>query len=95
MCWKDEWVAAIKNLDRGIRHIEKAREKVHQRGLRNEKTIQTCIEVDDAWNRRAAQMRLEKNRAAESQCRTIIAGLKETRGQLQRMVETYGISRKQ
>ena len=86
---------AINNLNRAITHVEKARVKIHNRLLRNEKTLQRLSKIKK-YNYPSVldtiRARIKKNQEAETECYQIITELKERRIQLSRMIDAYGLS---
>lgn len=97
MCWKYEWAKASNNLSWAIRHVERARAKLHKRMLRNKKTFkkyQQSKKYNYPCFLAPVQKNIEKNLKGEKQCREIIADLKKRQAQLKNLIDNYGLSRK-
>lgn len=91
MCWKDEWEAAIKNLERAIVHIRRARDSMAKRIERNQKTLEKLRYPSERKN---VEGLLEKNCEAHAKCVLLIDALKKHQEELRNLILTHGISRK-
>jgi hypothetical protein len=95
MCWKQEWAAAIGNLEHAIVHIERAKVKLERRLARN----RVHLELLSRSSKRnypamlaSVQALIEKNRAGIEECRRVIAELMARQDQLFGMIKVYGIN---
>lgn len=95
MCWKQEWAMAIGNLNHAIEHVNKAKLKLEKRADGNKATIEKLKgNVRRSDIRKQAEANLLKNLQGVEECQSIIYMLKTKRHELQKMIETYGFSRK-
>lgn len=94
MCWKYEWSRAVNNLNNAIIHVERARKKIHNRLLRNERTLKK-LSKSKKYNYPGSlapvKALIEKNRDAELQCKLMIDDFKLDQRELRHMIKTYGI----
>ncbi len=94
MCWKHEWAKAINNLNRAIMFVERARESMQKRLLRNDKNLRR-LQQNKKYNYpgvlKPVQDRIQKNLRAIAECDQIISELKIMQNQLFVMVHFYGI----
>jgi hypothetical protein len=96
MCWKQEWAAAIGNLEHAIVHVERAKVKLERRLARNRVTFER-MSRSSKYNYppmlTPVQALIEKNRAGVEECRRVIAELMARQDQLFGMIKVYGINR--
>ena len=81
MCWKQEWAAAVNNLNWAILHINRAKTKLEKRSLNDLKKPLSPADID------AAKKGLEK-------CKEIIASLEASQEELKWLIENVGLWRK-
>ena len=94
MCWKQEWAAAIGNLQHSIKHTERAREKLKKRKERNDATLQRTMEQGhDRFNEARIGELAVKNSSGIEDCDLVLLRLKTTQNILYEMINKYGISR--
>lgn len=94
MCWKQEWAAAIGNLQYAIKHTERAREKLKKRKERNDATLQRTMEQGhDRFNEARIGELAVKNSSGIEDCDLVLLRLKTTQNILYEMINKYGISR--
>jgi HEPN domain-containing protein len=91
LCWKEEWEAAVKNLERAIVHIKRARDSMARRMERNIKTLEKLRQPS---RRRPVEKLLERNREAHDKCVELVETLRRLQEELRNLIQTYGISRK-
>jgi len=97
MCWKQEWASAIGNINRALKHVEKAKLKNEKRLARNTTTLERMMK-SEKYNKPGStgpvEALMQKNRNAVTECNEVIRNLKRFRTQLQVMIHTYGIKQK-
>lgn len=94
MCWKQEWGAAIGNIQQAIKHVEVAQVKLEKRRERNFDTLHTSRnERSDKFEERKIVERMFKNSEGIMECMREKEELKKAQGRLYHMIQIYGINR--
>ena len=97
MCWKEEWAYAIRDIDKAIVHVEKARKKLAKRRARAQSWLQKQSQ-DQKHNqpKQLAQIQevISKGVLAEHRCDYLIETLRMKQRLLRGFIEAYGFSRK-
>ena len=92
MCWKQEWAAAIGNIQKSIKHIDLAQYKLE---IRYESNIETLGHNSgrnwDKFECRKIIERMMKNHSGIAQCKILKILLKERQDHLYQMIGDHGI----
>ena len=94
MCWKQEWAAAIGNIQKSIKHIDAAELKLERRYDKN--IISLAKRSGRNWDKFEAKKilgRISKNQEGIAQCRILKILLKERQDHLFQMIHHYGITK--
>ena len=90
MCWKHEWAMAINNLQWAIKHIDRAKSSLKKRLERNKKNLERHGGKD-----KQIEALIQKNQTAIECCNQLQKLLRHCQDQLYRMIQIYGIKRKE
>lgn len=96
MCWKHEWAMAINNLNSAIMHVQRARERLQNRLVRNKKNLER-MKSNKKYNYpkmlAPVEALIDKNQRGIQECEQLIADFRSRQDQLFRMVHIYGLKR--
>jgi len=87
MCWKQEWAAAVNNLQWAIIHTERAKAKLEYRVTKFEEGVRNAdkSEIDQA------HLNLEKSRRGVAECNELITRFKKDQEQLKKLIDEVGL----
>jgi hypothetical protein len=97
MCWKQEWAAAIGNLERAIVHVERAKVKLEKRFERNATSLERLQESKKYSGPKSlapVERLIAFNESGIRNCEEVIDTLQTVQRRLHRMIKTYGIKRR-
>lgn len=95
MCWKEEWAYAIRDINKAIKHVKRAQEKLekrrdrakkHYRKLSKDKKHGTAKELA------AVQAIIDKNTSGIARCLLIVNNLRYQQQNLRTLIEELGIN---